>query len=65
MRFLLRKCPKCGTYTFKEVCPKCGTPTVSAHPPRYSPEDKYAKYRRLAKIRWGIVDVQAQGDKKG
>ncbi len=65
MRFLLRKCPACGTYTFKEVCPRCGTPTVSAHPPRFSPEDKWGEYRRKAKKEWGLVDVQAEGNKEG
>jgi len=45
MRFLMRKCPKCGRYTFKELCPVCGTRTVSAHPPRFSPTDKYVHYR--------------------
>ena len=57
MRFLLRKCPNCGTYTPKEVCPVCGERTVSAHPPRFSPEDKYGKYRRMAKKEWGLLDV--------
>ena len=45
MKFLMRKCPKCGRYTFKEVCPICGARTVSAHPPRFSPTDKYVRYR--------------------
>ncbi len=65
MRFLLRKCRGCGRYTLKEVCPECGSPTTSAHPPRYSPEDKYAKYRRMAKLKWGLVDVQAEGKEEG
>jgi len=42
----LRKCPVCGEYTLKEV--HCA-PTVSAYPPKYSPEDKYGEYRRKAK----------------
>jgi H/ACA ribonucleoprotein complex subunit 3 len=29
----------------EEVCPKCGTVTVVAHPAKYSPDDKYARYR--------------------
>ncbi len=62
MRFLMRKCPKCGRYTFKEMCPVCGTPTVSAHPPRFSPEDKWGKYRREAKKRWKLVPIgEARG----
>ncbi len=46
----IRKCKKCGRYTLKERCPECGAETVSAHPPRFSPEDKYGKYRRLIKF---------------
>jgi H/ACA ribonucleoprotein complex subunit 3 len=39
------KCRSCGTYTIKEVCPKDGLPTVISHPARFSPDDKYARYR--------------------
>jgi rRNA maturation protein Nop10 len=28
-------------------CPKCDTLTENTFPPRYSPEDKYGKYRRM------------------
>ncbi len=44
---MMRKCPGCGTYTLKAACPKDGTPTVSPHPAKYSPGDKYGKYRRM------------------
>jgi rRNA maturation protein Nop10 len=27
----LKKCPKCKTYTLKEICTKCKTPTANAH----------------------------------
>ena len=43
------KCSKCGEYTMKEVCPKCGAKALNPKPPKYSPEDKYADYRRKAK----------------
>ncbi|MFQ6124175.1 MAG: RNA-protein complex protein Nop10 [Candidatus Heimdallarchaeota archaeon] len=44
---LLRKCSVCGRYTLSESdCPECGGETRSAHPARYSPEDKWGKYRR-------------------
>lgn len=46
---LIRNCVKCGTYTMKEVCPRCGTATKTAHPPKFSPEDRYGRYRRMAK----------------
>jgi len=39
----------CGRYTLKEICPACRSRTVQAIPPRYSPEDKYGKYRRMLK----------------
>ncbi|WP_319378517.1 RNA-protein complex protein Nop10 [uncultured Methanocorpusculum sp.] len=45
----IRRCPECNTYTLFNTCQKCGCPTVSAHPARYSPEDTYGKYRRMAK----------------
>jgi|TARA_B100002003_G_C14120155_1_gene538734 H/ACA ribonucleoprotein complex subunit 3 len=42
------KCQDCGEYTLKEKC-KCGGKAVLAKPPKYSPEDKYGKYRRQVK----------------
>ena len=42
---LLFRCPKCTNYTMQEKCPRDGTPTVMAAPARYSPDDKYARYR--------------------
>ncbi|MEM0361535.1 MAG: RNA-protein complex protein Nop10 [Sulfolobales archaeon] len=49
MRWLLRKCPKCGLYTFQEFCPKCNGKTHVAHPPRFSPTDRYVRYRLILK----------------
>jgi len=45
----MRKCPSCGMYTLKDVCPDCGERTVSPIPPRFSPEDRYGRYRRQLK----------------
>lgn len=45
MRSLMLKCPACGRYTMQESCPSCKKPTVTVHPARYSPDDKYARYR--------------------
>jgi H/ACA ribonucleoprotein complex subunit 3 len=42
----LRKCITCNQYTFKETCPKCNKKTVIPVPPKFSPQDKYGKYRR-------------------
>ena len=64
MRSLLRRCPKCGAYTMKDGCPACGTPTVVAHPSKYSPDDKYARYRNplayQADSNYGLVDFVDQ-----
>ncbi len=45
MRFQMRRCTGCGRYTLKNSCPKCGTETRSAHPAKFSPDDKYMRYR--------------------
>lgn len=45
----IKRCDSCSVYTLKDACPKCGSPTKSPHPPKFSPEDKYGKYRRMAK----------------
>jgi H/ACA ribonucleoprotein complex subunit 3 len=46
----IRKC-ECGRYTLKELCPLCGKPTKYSQPARFSLEDRYGKYRRIAKKR--------------
>jgi len=56
MPTLLRKCTKCNKYTLKQnKCPYCGGPLVTPHPPKFSPEDKYIKYRILAKKAAGLL----------
>lgn len=45
----IRTCPACNEYTMRETCNKCGLKTQNIIPPRYSPEDKYGKYRREIK----------------
>ncbi|MFH1328322.1 MAG: RNA-protein complex protein Nop10 [Candidatus Bathyarchaeota archaeon] len=48
--WLLRKCRACGEYTFNQSnCPKCGGEVHMPHPPKFSIEDKYARYRRAIK----------------
>ena len=42
-------CPNCKKYTLKQVCDVCNAKTVEPKPPKYSPEDKYARFRREAK----------------
>jgi len=43
----MKKCPSCKLYTFKKICPNCGSATVEHTPPKFSPLDKYGKYRRV------------------
>ena len=43
---LLHVCRACGAYTLHEPCPKCGGATRTPHPARFSPQDRWAKYRR-------------------
>ena len=45
MKGLMQKCANCGRYTLADKCPSCGGDTVTVHPARYSPDDRYARYR--------------------
>ncbi|MGA1820021.1 MAG: RNA-protein complex protein Nop10 [Thermoplasmatota archaeon] len=47
MRSRILRCDRCGMYTLKDTCKDCGSQTVNTFPPRYSPEDRYGKYRRM------------------
>jgi len=51
----MKICPKCNTYTMEEICSVCKVPTVNPHPPKFSPEDKYGKYRRIIKKESGVL----------
>jgi H/ACA ribonucleoprotein complex subunit 3 len=42
-------CKKCRIYTMEQKCPKCGDSALSTKPAKYSEEDKWGKYRRIAK----------------
>ena len=42
----LRKCG-CG-YTMNDFCRKCGR-SENSHPQKFSIEDKYGRYRRMAR----------------
>ena len=45
MHFQIRKCNKCKKYTLKDECSNCHEKTFSVHPAKFSPDDKYMKYR--------------------
>ena len=50
MVWLLRKCEKCGKYTLeKNKCPYCSGRVRIPHPPKFSPDDKYLKYKMALK----------------
>ena len=58
MDSILRRCRNCGRYTLrKDKCPYCGGELEIPHPPRFSPEDKYGKYRLLMKIMSGRIKL--------
>lgn len=43
-------CLQCRQYTLKEKCPRCMSVTHDPKPVKFSPEDRYGKYRRMAKM---------------
>ncbi|KAG5441690.1 snoRNP complex protein [Clonorchis sinensis] len=44
-------------YTMKQTAPD-GRPTLSAHPSRYSPEDRFSRHRVTLKLRFKILPTQ-------
>ncbi|MCJ7770453.1 RNA-protein complex protein Nop10 [Candidatus Bathyarchaeota archaeon] len=50
VKFLLRRCKTCGKYTLDvERCPLCGGEVKVPQPGKFSPDDRYSKYRRMLK----------------
>jgi H/ACA ribonucleoprotein complex subunit 3 len=49
MKREILKCPECDSFTIKKECDMCKVKTESPKPAKYSPEDKYGKYRRKYK----------------
>ena len=45
MKNLLKKCPNCSEYSLQETCEECNEKSVSPHPAKFSPDDKYARLR--------------------
>ncbi|MCX8137410.1 RNA-protein complex protein Nop10 [Pyrobaculum aerophilum] len=59
MKSLLRRCVNCGEYTLsRDKCPRCGGAVRVPHPPKFSPEDKYQKYRILQKLLMGKLPIR-------
>lgn len=54
MQTKIVKCADCGRYTIsnREKCPECGSRNlINPHPPKFSPEDKYLKYKYIHILR--------------
>lgn len=52
---LLKKCAVCSAYVLSDT--HCNAPARAPHPPKFSAEDKYGKYRRMAKMKQETVGV--------
>lgn len=46
----IKYCVSCSRYTLRDTC-SCGKKAAANVPPKYSPEDRMAKYRRQEKKR--------------
>lgn len=50
---LLRICRSCHRYTLSETCPVDQGDTRTPHPARFSPQDRWGKYRRALRVAAG------------
>lgn len=57
-RMYLQFCDQCKQYTLKQKCPRCGGQTRSAHPARFSPEDKNSAERIQTKAKFNLLPYQ-------
>ena len=44
-------------YSLKKATPE-GNPTISAHPARFSPDDKFSRHRIACKKRFNLLPTQ-------
>lgn len=52
MKGMIRKCRDCGGYTLSEArCPRCSGTLRNPHPAKFSPDDKYSRFRLALKLR--------------
>ena len=62
MVWLLRKCEKCKEYTLRQdECPNCGGKVHVPHPAKFSPHDKYVKYRQALR---SPDKIEKHGDRR-
>ncbi|MGV8162564.1 MAG: nucleolar RNA-binding Nop10p family protein [Candidatus Nanoarchaeia archaeon] len=57
------KCKSCNSYGLDEKC-TCGSKRERVIPAKYSPEDKYADYRRQAKESQRESEIQEEENEK-
>ncbi|AXV37547.1 MAG: RNA-protein complex protein Nop10 [Methanobacteriaceae archaeon] len=57
MKMKMKRCKSCGEYTLESICQYCGGDLGEIFPPKYSPEDKYGKYRRKLKKQLLLEDL--------
>ncbi len=50
MKIEILNCSACNIYTLEPNCPECNSLTLSPKPAKFSPLDKWGKYRRITKI---------------
>ncbi|KIV86130.1 H/ACA ribonucleoprotein complex subunit 3, variant [Exophiala sideris] len=64
MHLMYNQDPDTGkrVYTLKKVLD--GVVTKSAHPARFSPDDKYSRHRVTLKKRYGLLLTQQKEEKK-
>jgi rRNA maturation protein Nop10 len=55
------KCSSCGSYGLKESC-QCGAKRERNIPAKFSPDDKYAEYRRQAKEELNLEHKNIRND---
>ncbi len=52
MKGMIRKCKDCGNYSLGvERCPRCGGMLKNPHPAKFSPDDKYSRFRLALKLK--------------
>jgi len=66
VKWLLRRCSRCGRYTLNEKkCPYCDGEVHIPHPAKFSLDDKYLKYKTVEKgmhedIHQGVEEDKAE-----
>jgi H/ACA ribonucleoprotein complex subunit 3 len=46
VKSMMMRCGACNRYTMEQECPVCKGPVERRAPARYSPQDRFGKYRR-------------------